>query len=96
MSDEHKEVDGKSDELTDGALIVIGPAVYFIPRDDLRSFKVPVAVAAEARARLKERMELTRGHPNDPVILGAQLTISGPIVQFSSFVEHCLTASRLC
>lgn len=96
--DVKKEANDKreaNEELVDGAMIVIGHSVYFISRDDLRTFRVPKAVAAELQAKLKERPELARGHPNDPILLGVQLGVSGPILQFSSIVEHCLTSSRL-
>ena len=84
------------EELVDGAMIVFGPEVFFISRDDLRTFQAPKAVAAELQAELKKRPELARGHPNDPIVLGVQLGVSGPILQFSAFVEHCLTVTRLC
>jgi hypothetical protein len=93
MSKESKQ--DNTEELVDGAMIVIGHSVYFISRDDLRSFRAPKAVAAELQAKLSERPELARGHPNDPILLGVQLSVSGPILQFSSIVEHCLTNSRL-
>lgn len=84
--------DGDVDE---GAIIVVGPQVYFIPRDDLRTFKVPAAVAKATIAEIDERSVLRRGHPNDPIILGGELGEDGTTVAFSSFVEHCLTVSRL-
>ena len=94
-----KEKDAKAsqgDELTDGVLLVIGPGVYFIPRDDLVSFKAPASVASQARAELKQRPELARGHPNDPLLLGVKLSHTGPVLEFSSIYEHGLTFSRYC
>ena len=32
-------------EMVDGAMLVIGERCYFIPRDDLRSYRVPDDVA---------------------------------------------------
>lgn len=82
-------------DANEGALIVIGPQVYFVPRADLRTFKVPANVARTTLATLAERSILRRGHPNDGVILGAVLDPDTTVLQFSSIMEHCLTNSRL-
>lgn len=83
-------------ETTDGLLIVIGPRMYFVPRDELRSFRVPETVAAVARAKLEERTALRRGHPNDAIVLGVRLGVGDATLQFSSIMEHGLTSSRVC
>lgn len=77
----------------EGALVVIGPRVYFVPRAELRTFRVPDEVAKATLAELDERPILRRGHPNDGLVLGAELDPDGLAMGMSSLYEHALTAS---
>lgn len=96
-----------SDETVEGVLMVIGPAVFIIPRDDLRAFRVPDDVAAQARRKLADELpggatsgagvkaKNRPGLADRPLVVGVKFDVGGPL-EFSSIMAHALTASRFC
>lgn len=100
------EGDNMSDETVEGVLMVVGPEVFIIPRDDLRAFRVPDDVAAQARAKLADESPevapfgagFEPGHQTGvgdrPLVAGVKFDLGGPL-KFSSLMEHALTNSRL-
>jgi hypothetical protein len=78
-----------------GAMIIIRDRIYFIPREDLHSFRVPDAAIRAIRAKVDEQIKQGKG-TSEAIVLGAEFDMSGRILQFSSIMEHALTASRVC
>jgi hypothetical protein len=73
-----------------GAMIIVRDRIYFIPREDLRSFRVPDAAATTIRAHVDEQIKQGKG-TSDAFILGVEFDIPGRILQFSSLYEHAIT-----
>ena len=92
-----------SDEAVDGALFVIGDKVCFIPREDLRSYRLPDDAAAAARQQLEAQMPEVSGFGaqfDAGMVFGVQYTISkpgdaSPFILHSSIVAHALTAKNV-
>lgn len=71
-----------------GLMVSIEDRVYFIPRDELRTYKLPRDAAATARAAMKasrpEKIGEMRGVSFNP-------SVPNEPPQFSSLVMHCVT-----
>jgi len=94
-----------SEDAVDGVLIVVGEKVCFIPRDDLRSYRLPDDAAAAARQQLDVQIPEVMGFGPDQLalgggmVLGVQYTVkkpgsTAPVVQMSSLMAHALTVIK--
>jgi hypothetical protein len=85
-----------SDEAVDGAMIIIDEAMFFIPRDDLRAFRLPDAAAADARAQVEDQAPEVAGFqalPDTGTVIGVRFQVGG-ILGMSSLMAHAITVKR--
>ena len=91
-------------EMVDGAMIVIGERVYFIPRDELRSYRIPDDVAESVHEQMAAEVSGFSMSPEQPAVFGVQFDMNfkpkpgalGPNepLQFSSIMAHAATILR--
>lgn len=89
-------------EMVDGAMIVIGERCYFIPRDDLRSYRVPDDVAESVLDEIQGEVSGFSMAPDHASVFGVQFdpgfkpSAVGPKapLQFSGLINHCATILR--
>jgi hypothetical protein len=91
-------------EMVDGAMIVIGERVYFIPRDELRSYRVPEDVAGAVHEQMAAEVSGFSMSPDQAAVFGVQFDTGfkpqvgalGPRepLQFSSIMAHAATVLR--
>jgi hypothetical protein len=88
-------------EMVDGAMIVIGERVYFVPRDELRSYRVPDVVAESIHDQLAGEVSGFSMAPDQAQVFGVQFDTAfsptagrfGPKepLQMSSIMAHAIT-----
>ena len=90
-----------SDEAVDGVLFVVGDRVCFIPREDLRSYRLPDDAAVAARRQLEAQMPEVSGFGaqfDAGMVFGVQYTIGKPgdtpTLGFSSLIGHAITVIK--
>ena len=88
-------------QMVDGAMIAIADRVYFIPRDELRSYRVPDEVADAVHEQLAEEVSGFSIDAGQASVFGVRFDPLyspksggfGPKepLQFSSLIMHCVT-----
>jgi hypothetical protein len=91
--------DDVTDDSVPGALIAIGSAVFFIPKEDLDGYRLPAAAAGEALTAMaggdKTRSYAAQGNDsNDPIVVLAKYR--PPVPNYGTTWQFPLTLSRMC
>lgn len=82
-----------SGEVTEGLMLVIGPAVFIIPGGDLSTFRAPDDVATMAREQLEQQPDVSTDGPATAMV-GVRWSPGDNVLEFSSLYEHHITISR--
>ena len=87
-----------SDETVPGALIAIGTTVFFVPKDDLDTYRVPDAAADEALGAFGDEVagfgEMAAEETPSPRVILAKYT--PPTTNYGTTWQFPLTLSRMC
>ena len=87
-----------NDDTVPGALIAIGSAVFFVPKDDLDNYRVPDAAADGARAAFGDEVagfgQILADSNGTTLVVLAKYT--PPKTNYSSDWQFPLTLSRMC